>query len=724
MASSPASRQPDRPPQPAPANGSSPPAPEAPPSWLGRIKPLLWPVVCLFQFGLLLGVTVVWLRTDSPVETPPLAAKGKSDIPPKPRPEPKEAKAGLPQPGDLARADELIRSRWYDAALTIYRPLSTTAAPPLRDTLIYRVALCLEGLGRWDEALAAFRQTASRMDAPRTVAAGQLGQARVYLRMRRLGDAKVLLYDLLLRAAQPSLREQSFLADARYLLALALAFEATQQQPDPLRSTPVSHAGTDWPLEDAVDWVGPGKARETDAEEPKQEFLRVQPLAGGTGEATVRAALRGTGVTDFLERLAKESGLRPHWTPKAKELAEGRITTIALDTVPLADVWRMLTDPLGLIWKTADGVVSFSTEGELSREELTAHRRYVARRALREALLEYPNHTLAATASLEAGNLEVAENNVKEAVSWYRRLIQEHPHSPVMVEVHYNLALVRQRQGDLDAARSLFFGVVDRAPGHELTPLAYLRIGHLYLEANQPDSAVSPLRRAQTLSAGSPAQPLAVLAQAVCHLRTDNPRAAAAVILENRTRISAEPYRPFASFLEAYAHYQTVPDRRRAQREASTLLAALLLVREGAAIVPGGELLVGQAYRDLGMSDRMAAVYEKALTRASGPLAGEMTCTLADYLESAGRRADAKRWLAPLATTDQGAWTIQARYQLAEIALKEKQPADCLAWCRKLLADQRSADVQATLKVMGQAFELAGEHRQAARCFAGFFPDP
>jgi tetratricopeptide (TPR) repeat protein len=662
------------------------------------------------------------MRSGSP-EKPLQAKKGKSDVPPKGQPEPKGAKPVLPQPGDLARADELIRGSWYDAALTIYQPLSATAAPPLRDTLIYRVALCLEGLGRWDEALAAYRQTASRTDAPRSAAAGQLGQARVYLRMRRLADAKVLLCDLLLRSAQPALREQSLLAYAQYLLALALAFEATQGPPDLLRSTPVSHTGTDWPLEDAVDWVGPGRAREAGDEEPKKEFLRVQPPGSGAAGATVSAALRGTSVTEFLERLARESGLKPHWTPRAKELAEGRTTTVVLYAVPLADVWRMQADALGLVWKTADGVVTLSTEGEITREELTAQRRAEARRALRGALREYPNHALAPTASLEAGNLEVAENNVKEAVSWYRRLIQEHPRSPVMVEVHYNLALVRQRQGDLDAARQLFFGVVDRAPGHELTPLAYLRIGHLHLEANQPDSAVSPLRRAQTLSAGSPAQPLATLALAVCHLLTDNPRAAAAAILENRNRISAEPYRPFASFLEAYAHYRSIPDQRPSQREAGTLLAALLLLREGAALVPGGEVLVGRAYRDLGMGDRMAAIYEKALASARGPLAGEMTCALAEYLASVGRRADAKRWLTPLAESDQGAWTVQARLQLAEIALKEKRPADSLTWCRKLLAGQGKADVPATLKVMGQAFELAGEHRQAARCYAGMLPD-
>src|SRR5262249_31197638 len=189
------------------------------------------------------------------------------------------------------------------------------------------------------------------------------------------------------------------------------------------------------------DWVGPGKAREAGVGDAGQDFLTVQRLGGGAGEALVRAAARDMSVTDFLERLAAESGVRLHWTPRAKELTAGRTTTVVLDSVPLSDVWHMQADPLGLVWKTADGVVTFSAEAELAREDLIAYRRRGARRALRDAVLAHPNHLLAATAYLEAGNLEVADGNVNEAVSWYRRLMQEYPRSPVAVEVHYNLAL-------------------------------------------------------------------------------------------------------------------------------------------------------------------------------------------------------------------------------------------------------------------------------------------
>ena len=60
--------------------------------------------------------------------------------------------------------------------------------------------------------------------------------------------------------------------------------------------------------------------------------------------------------------------------------------------------------------------------------------------------------------------------------------------------------------------------------------------------------------------------------------------------------------------------------------------------------------------------------------------------------------------------------------RLAEIALQEERAQDCLDWCRKLLKQQHQADVPAVLKLMGQAFEQLGNHRQAARCYAGQLP--
>lgn len=49
--------------------------------------------------------------------------------------------------------------------------------------------------------------------------------------------------------------------------------------------------------------------------------------------------------------------------------------------------------------------------------------------------------------------------------------------------------------------------VVDRAPGHELTPLAYLRVGRLYQEERNTNDAVRPLNWAAACQHPSPRSP-------------------------------------------------------------------------------------------------------------------------------------------------------------------------------------------------------------------------
>src|SRR5262245_19921643 len=101
--------QPD--PQPNEENRASPPQPAS----FGH-KRFFWPILCLFQFGLLIGIGIVWMRSGKPVEPPREPAEGVTQRPPPVPPKPAEAPPALPQPGDLARADELLRGTWYDAA--------------------------------------------------------------------------------------------------------------------------------------------------------------------------------------------------------------------------------------------------------------------------------------------------------------------------------------------------------------------------------------------------------------------------------------------------------------------------------------------------------------------------------------------------------------------------------------------------------------------------------
>jgi tetratricopeptide (TPR) repeat protein len=711
-----------------PAAPESEPEEDASPRkvWLAPAVRMVWPVLCLFQLGLLVGGYLAWKRavpekepTQEALEVLPYTGRS---LPSEATP---EAPSASPPPiGGISRADDLLRLGRYELALALYQPLNDGAAASLRDAVQYRVALCLEGLGRWDQAIAAYRALASRSPAPALAAAAQLGQARVWIRMRRPVEAKPLLGDLIMRSAQPVLRNQAYLADARYLLGLALTVEALRPvKPTPLVDGVAAHTATDWPVERALDWVTAIKDTEGANLEPGEDYVVVQRFGANPEGFLVRASVKHATVSAILESLAEQCGLKVQWTPQAQQQVAERSTAVLVESLPLYDILRALADPLGLMWHVEDGVLNLTSVEEGLKEAHPSYRIALAKRALRDAVLAYPAHPLTPAAYLELGNLEVASSRLKEARAWYERLIKESPRSPMLTEAYYNLGLTQRRLGDSTGARNALYRVVDRAPGHELAPLAYLRIGQLYLEESEPELAIVPLRRAISSSVGSPTQPAATVALGVAYLLTENPRAANAILLENRLVIGQPPYRAVAAFLDALARYRGTVAARQVQREASGLLAALLAVREDPLLGPAGKLLVGQAYRDLGMGEQMVAFYENALRELRGPLAAEMTFILAEALYTADRREAALQLFASLASKETTKWVPRALLRLAEITLQEKRPQDCLTWCRKLLQQPGAADATLILKLMGKAYEQLGDHRRAARCYMGQLPD-
>jgi tetratricopeptide (TPR) repeat protein len=136
-------------------------------------------------------------------------------------------------------------------------------------------------------------------------------------------------------------------------------------------------------------------------------------------------------------------------------------------------------------------------------------------------------------------------------------------------------------------------------------------------------------------------------------------------------------------------------------------------------------LLVGRAYQELAMEDRMSAVYETALQKGvSGPLASEMSFAIAEAAIAQGRHDLATSRLSTIAESDNQPAALRAALRLAEICLAENQSEQCLYWCRKLTEHDAPADATPLLRLMGRAYEQAGDHQRAALCFSGEIPTP
>lgn len=721
------------------ATGTVPASPEPPPvpkrPWLGWVKSYGWPLLCLFQVGLIVGAFFFGSRladlareestpsrdhkgaqtsNRSLTVTAPSAADPPASLGPLAR-----TRAAR---GELDEVDRLLSVGRYELALVLCRSFSERAIADLRDAFHYRLGLCLEGLGRWDEALTAYRKLSSRSAATCPPAIALLGQARVWLRMRRPADSKALLCDLIRRSAQPELRGQPFLEDAHYLLALAASLELLPNEPPgPFNDNPVIPLTSDWSLDRALEWCKAAGRRPPAGEDGPALVEEVVEVQRGD-VAQVRIFAHQMPLTSLLDRVAEQARLRIEWSARAREQVEGRSVVVALERTSLPDALRVLTEPLGLVWSIHGDKLSFCSDEETAAERLRALRWDNARRTLHEALRRYPRHPLTPAAFLELGDLEAVTGHLDEALKWYTRLIREWPRSPLGVEAQYNLGLVRCRQGDRASARQAFYHVIDRAPAHELAPLAYWRVGRIYLDEGDAEQALSPLQRALRSGPGTPAQAAAVLTLAAAHLLTDNPRAANAILLEHRELINPERFRAATVFLDTLARFRAATDRRQRQREAGDLLTALLMARGDPILGPSGLVLMGQAYQEMGMHEEMVRVYEKALPSLRGALAAQLALALADGYSGLDRRDAAVAMYRRVIEGGASSGARHARLRLAEIALAEKKPQECLKSCRELLQEKAAVDVPVVLRMMASAYEQMGARDKAIRCLQGELP--
>jgi len=631
--------------------------------------------------------------------------------------------------------DECLREGNYEAALDAYESLAVDEAPV---SLQYRIALCLEGLGRWDDSLEAYRNIAGSSGL--AAASARFGQARAWARLENTSEAKRLLWDLVLRSAEENLENQQVIADAQHLLGLVLAREAFEHyEPHPLDDATCSHPPSDWLVENALDLVTPIKKRRLakaeaekpmDSEEvldsrtgadPAKEIIEVS--AGPVRHAVCACFVRRQGVAELIDRLAEAGGLGTRWTREASSLVSDRTEIVLTEDIKLAVLLAGLTDPYGLVWSVEDKTLIISSRYETGDAELTNHRLQTAHNVLKHAVLEAPDHRWSNRANIELGNLALRQGKPEVAVDHYR-LADDRSSSPVNVVASYGLALALRQVGDYVGARRSLFIVADGAPGHSLNSLAFYRLGRAYMDEGASEKAAAPFRHAVSARAGGDLRAAAAVQLALAHLQSDEIHDAADALLRHRDAFEPPAparYRNAAAFLASYTRFQTLTEENQRQEEAFYLVRSLMTVTQDYQwLGMSGALVIGRAYRDLGLSDRMAIVYGKAMEEyPASPLAREIQYALADDAYSLGDREAALEELTSLIETGTDKWARMARLKMAENALEEDRPLDCLAECRELLRQPSSAMLGDVLRLMGRAYEHEKDHVRAALCYAG-----
>jgi tetratricopeptide (TPR) repeat protein len=177
---------------------------------------------------------------------------------------------------DRSRGDELVREGRYEAALHHYRSLGS--ADPLRvpPGLALRIAICHEGLGLWDEALAGYRAVAGSHD-PTAVSAAILGQSRVWVRLKDFAAAEPLLRSLMIPSGDRSPMPRDTVAEVTMLHAIVVAEQLLTHSNHPPAAGlhPVGNL-IEWSLGDAVDW-SEAKPADSPADSPATDPAAVLP---------------------------------------------------------------------------------------------------------------------------------------------------------------------------------------------------------------------------------------------------------------------------------------------------------------------------------------------------------------------------------------------------------------------------------------------------------------
>jgi hypothetical protein len=178
-----------------------------------------------------------------------------------------------------------------------------------------------------------------------------------------------------------------------------------------------------------------------------------------------------------------------------------------------------------------------------------------------------------------------------------------------------------------------------------------------------------------------------------------------------------ERYRKVAEQFTAYFRFRSQPTPNRS----AVLGEAIKQADHGRLFGPAGVTLFGQWQVARGQPERQLALYEETIPHTRGLWAFRMTLVVAEFREGRGNRAEARQSFLALASTDAGEAGDRARFALAKIALSARNGRETVQRCEQLLK-AKTIEVAELLRVMGQGYELLGQPRLAAACFAGCVP--
>ncbi|HEY1186586.1 MAG TPA: hypothetical protein VGE74_02965 [Gemmata sp.] len=671
-----------------------------PPRWGRTSKLVLAALVLVCGAGGALGSKL--LRPKPPVPVADAAPE-----PEEPPPAPAAHPAPLePEQGAAERIDLLIHAGSFTDALQAVRD-----APPgaFGDGFLaaYREGLCLEGLGRVTAADTAY-QRAEKDPNVGGWARAALGRARCALAQGSRTAARELIDQVVLRSGHPECRGGHIYEEALHLLARVALLESGPH-PD---LDALSDAALAWPVLRAapdkyLDWLPLDAPAASPHPSAGRDVVEVLPESdAGPTELTVRLTKRP--ALDVIRAIASAAELEVQLESSVAPLLLDPVGPVEVERLPFDAVLAALTERAGVAVALKGGALHLMRAQPAAGEGAPA-------RALSTALAAAPKHPEAGSMRVALANLDARAGRFKAAEEGYKYVLDGIGNAPEATHAAYNLGLMELRAGARNSARARFLEVIDRSPHTRFADLGWCWIGRTYLDSDDPGAARTAYRTALNGTSRDAAS-AAALAICACELLTGNEDAARA-LLEDTRFSTREPHAMLVNFYTALLYYRSAPTESRYE----ILLRAIRSADEGRGIGPGGVYLVGRVYAELGLPERFAALYEKEVETARGPLALRMLYDTAERYYRLDARKLARTGYLTLAAVDPNGLGALAEVRLAALDARDGNGAETVRRCWELVG-RPGVPEDELLAVMGRGYELQKMYGAAAECFAGRLP--
>ena len=624
----------------------------------------------------------------------------------------------------MADADEELASGDYVQAMQHYQTLRQKSDGVPGVAILFRLALCAEASGRYAAAIEAYRRISGTQSDPAWAGVARYGEARC---LSALKKHQGLQADLLRRAI---LDETEFLPTVRGEVLHLIGRDLWREQ-----SNVVSTDLLDDKTLVVPEWsADPGRLldelpmliHETPVKAGPTEFRVLNLKAESPEETIVRLNCGTTRCELLLRNLVRCCEYEFEVSETAAQALDGRTQQVHVTEQNLALLLDGITISAGVAWTRNGDVISIVHPEEMSPDELRQSRLGAAERILRSAVMEIPGSQQAGHSRLALSTLLFEQKRATDALQFLQVQMESSPRSIVETEAAFNLGKCLMLLNQRDDAIEAFLRSIDSSGGlADVRIAAYIFHSRMLLEDNQGKRAIQSMMRGLSMSEGSSLEPLAAIHLASLYLSLGNAQGCNTVLMERRETLLDGPGREGAAFLSALSRFRAAVLADRREREGAAVVSAL--TEFDAADYCGGHwaVLVASACEELGLSQESSEAYSLALRKLpQSQLRNQTVLKLASHYQADNQLEKARVLLASLSSSETDQLAVQGRLRSAELALEQRKPDEAIAVCRLLMkADKTSKTQRASLRIMGQAYELKKDHQAAIYCFAGMLPD-